>query len=80
MKYVNADTVFPKELLQEIQKYINGGLVYVQPLTSSQVNTVFLWIVLRRSFILKIAVQPLRLDGYYIYLKRLTRKYMLTNF
>jgi hypothetical protein len=29
MKYVNADTVFPKELLQEIQKYINGDMVYV---------------------------------------------------
>ena len=29
MKYVNADSVFPKELLQEIQKYINGGMVYV---------------------------------------------------
>lgn len=24
MKYVNADTIFPKELLEEIQKYING--------------------------------------------------------
>lgn len=29
MKYVNADTIFPKELLKEIQKYVNGGMVYV---------------------------------------------------
>lgn len=29
MKYVNADIIFPKELLKEIQKYVNGGMVYV---------------------------------------------------
>ncbi|QHW31800.1 hypothetical protein GZH47_13770 [Paenibacillus rhizovicinus] len=29
MKYVNADTIFPEELLQEIQKYIQGRMVYV---------------------------------------------------
>lgn len=29
MKYVNADLIFPEELLQEIQKYVHGGLVYV---------------------------------------------------
>ncbi|RXZ77495.1 hypothetical protein EBB07_30715 [Paenibacillaceae bacterium] len=29
MKYVNADIIFPEELLNEIQKYINGGMVYV---------------------------------------------------
>lgn len=29
MKYVNADIIFPEELLNEIQKYIDGGLVYV---------------------------------------------------
>lgn len=29
MKYVNADIVFPKELLQEIQKYVHGGMVYI---------------------------------------------------
>lgn len=29
MKYVNADTIFPKELLKEIQKYIHGNMVYV---------------------------------------------------
>ncbi|WFA86519.1 hypothetical protein MHI48_18055 [Paenibacillus sp. FSL H7-0942] len=29
MRYVNADIIFPEELLNEIQKYINGGLVYV---------------------------------------------------
>ncbi len=28
-KYVNAEIIFPEELLKEIQKYINGGLVYV---------------------------------------------------
>jgi hypothetical protein len=29
MKYVNADIIFPEELLKEIQKYIHGGMVYV---------------------------------------------------
>ncbi|MCY9514110.1 CD3324 family protein [Paenibacillus apiarius] len=29
MKYVNADHVLPEALLREIQKYIQGGLVYV---------------------------------------------------
>lgn len=29
MKYVNADTIFPEELLKEIQKYIHGRMVYV---------------------------------------------------
>jgi Mor family transcriptional regulator len=29
MKYVNADNIFPEELLQEIQKYIHGRMIYV---------------------------------------------------
>ena len=29
MKYVNADIIFPKELLELIQKYFCGGIVYV---------------------------------------------------
>ncbi|BBH24288.1 hypothetical protein Back11_56330 [Paenibacillus baekrokdamisoli] len=29
MKYINADSIFPEELLNEIQKYIHGGMVYV---------------------------------------------------
>ncbi|GAK14718.1 CD3324 family protein [Geomicrobium sp. JCM 19039] len=29
MKYVNAKSIFPKELLNEIQKYVNGEMVYV---------------------------------------------------
>lgn len=29
MKYVNADLIFPEELLKEIQKYVHGGLVYI---------------------------------------------------
>ena len=29
MKYVNANLIFPEELLDEIQKYIQGGLVYI---------------------------------------------------
>lgn len=29
MKYVNADKILPESLIQEIQKYIQGGLVYV---------------------------------------------------
>ncbi|WP_440114725.1 CD3324 family protein [Paenibacillus sp. QZ-Y1] len=29
MKYINADTIFPEELLKEIQRHIPGGLVYI---------------------------------------------------
>ena len=29
MKYVRADSVFPQELIDEMQKYISGGLVYI---------------------------------------------------
>lgn len=29
MKYVNADIVFPEELLKEIQKYVHGSMVYI---------------------------------------------------
>jgi len=29
MKYVKAQTVFPKFLLDEIQKYVQGELVYI---------------------------------------------------
>jgi Mor family transcriptional regulator len=35
MKYVNADRVLPETLIQEIQKYIQGGLLYV-PAPKSQ--------------------------------------------
>ena len=29
MKYVRADSIFPSELLLEMQKYISDGLVYI---------------------------------------------------
>ncbi|KKO55164.1 CD3324 family protein [Paenibacillus sp. DMB20] len=29
MKYINAENIFPPELLKEIQEYIRGGIVYV---------------------------------------------------
>ncbi len=29
MRYVNVDIIFPEEFLNEIQKYMNVGLVYV---------------------------------------------------
>ncbi|MDI2588609.1 CD3324 family protein [Psychrobacillus sp. NEAU-3TGS] len=29
MKYVNAKSIFPVELLKEIQKYVNGEMVYI---------------------------------------------------
>lgn len=29
MKYINADTIFPEELLKEIQRHISGGLIYI---------------------------------------------------
>ena len=29
MKYVNAEIIFPEELVKELQKYIHGGMVYV---------------------------------------------------
>lgn len=29
MKYTNAESIFPVELLKEIQKYVNGEMVYI---------------------------------------------------
>ncbi|MCM3456201.1 CD3324 family protein [Heyndrickxia oleronia] len=29
MKYINAESIFPEELLNEIQKYVNGKLIYI---------------------------------------------------
>jgi Mor family transcriptional regulator len=29
MAYINADSLFPPELLQEVQKYVQGSLVYI---------------------------------------------------
>jgi hypothetical protein len=29
VKYINADTIFPEELLKEIQRHIPGGLIYI---------------------------------------------------
>lgn len=29
MKYIRADLIFPDELLSEIQKYVQDGLVYI---------------------------------------------------
>lgn len=29
MKYVNADLVLPQQLLQEVQKYMQGGMLYI---------------------------------------------------
>ncbi|MCS7459413.1 CD3324 family protein [Paenibacillus doosanensis] len=29
MKYMNAVTVLPEELVKEIQKYIKGGILYI---------------------------------------------------
>lgn len=29
MKYINANDIFPEELLKEIQKYIQSGIVYI---------------------------------------------------
>ncbi len=29
MKYVNADVIFPEDLLKEVQKYAHGKFVYI---------------------------------------------------
>ncbi|MDR0268139.1 CD3324 family protein [Paenibacillus sp.] len=29
MKYINADEIFPRELLKEIQKYVHGETIYI---------------------------------------------------
>jgi Mor family transcriptional regulator len=29
MKYVNAETIFPKKLIKEMLKYTNGGIIYI---------------------------------------------------
>lgn len=29
MKYIKADSIFPEELLKQIQKYVQGELIYI---------------------------------------------------
>jgi len=29
MKYVNADVILPEDLLKEVQKYVQGGMIYI---------------------------------------------------
>lgn len=29
MKYIKADNIFPEELLKQIQKYVQGELIYI---------------------------------------------------
>lgn len=29
MKYVNADIILPEDLLREVQKYVQGGMIYI---------------------------------------------------
>ena len=29
MKYVNASEILPKELISEIQKYVEGNIIYI---------------------------------------------------
>lgn len=29
MKYVNADIILPESLLKEVQKYVQGGMMYI---------------------------------------------------
>ncbi len=36
MKYLNANEVFPKELLLEIQKYVSGKAVYIPNLNNER--------------------------------------------
>lgn len=32
MKYINAESVLPKQLILEIQKYVSGNLIYIPTL------------------------------------------------
>ncbi|GIO70120.1 CD3324 family protein [Paenibacillus sp. FSL M7-1455] len=36
MKYINAESVFPRRLLEELQQYVQGGWVYVPTLKHSR--------------------------------------------
>ena len=38
MKYVRADSIFPQELLDEMQKYISDGLVYIPKLRKNHMQ------------------------------------------
>ncbi|GFN33000.1 CD3324 family protein [Paenibacillus xylaniclasticus] len=29
MKYVNADMILPEDLLKEVQKFVNGSIIYI---------------------------------------------------
>ncbi|MBB4824848.1 DNA-binding NarL/FixJ family response regulator [Sporosarcina luteola] len=36
MKYVNAESILPEELLKEVQKFIHGEIVYIPVSTDSR--------------------------------------------
>ena len=36
MKYIKANVVFPEELLKEIQKYVQGEMVYIPNLNGTR--------------------------------------------
>lgn len=38
MKYQNAETVLPKKLLEELQKYVQGEIIYVPSSNSDRVK------------------------------------------
>jgi len=38
MKYINAESAFPKRLLEELQQYVQGGWVYVPTLKHSRIG------------------------------------------
>jgi hypothetical protein len=38
MPYINADTLFPPDLLKEIQKYVQGALVYIPRLPEQRLG------------------------------------------
>ena len=35
MKYINASTILPDELVEELQKYVQAGYIYIPAKTSS---------------------------------------------
>jgi Mor family transcriptional regulator len=57
MKYLNANEVFPKELLLEIQKYVSGKAVYVPNLENERIkwgqNTGARDAILKRNYEIK---------------------------
>jgi len=74
MSYINAKSVLPKEMIKEIQKYVNGVNLYIPrlPVTNSTCNSYKLELYRRNQEIYKLFLQGEKVS-------KLAEKYYLSD-